>query len=262
MAAALGSRPPPGERSRGIALGASLFSGSIPVLARLAVIALLSAALSGCGPAPSKARRALGQPDESGRTIHVVGHGWHTGIVVRRDDIPPQLWPEKSDFPAATFLEVGWGDRDFYMRVQNTPWLALKAAFRSEGSVLHVAGFDRPVADEFPASNVIELRVARRDFERLVQYVHDAHARTVHPRVEPLAAGLYGDSRFYPAHERFHLFNNCNVWTARALQAAGFPLHPRLTLTASTLLGQAARHGRCLRCPRRDAVQRPDGTPD
>ena len=103
---------------------------------------------------------------------------------------------------------------------------------------------------------------ATKDFEHLVQYIHDAHARTEHTQVKPLAAGLYGDSRFYPARGHFHLFNTCNVWTARALQAAGLPMQPRLAVTASALIDQAARHGRCLQCSGRNAGRRSDGTPD
>lgn len=218
--------------------------------ARLASLALLSCMLVGCALAGSEAARTKEHPDAAERTIYVVGHGWHTGFVVRRSDIPPGLWPEIDDFPSATYLEVGWGDRDFYMALENTVWLALKAALWSQASVLHVVGFNRPVLEEFPASDVIEVAVAREQLERLVRQVHESHARAGDERVSPLATGLYGNSRFYPARGHFHLFNNCNVWTARTLQAAGMPLRPRLALTASALLDQAAQLGRCLRCKR------------
>ena len=33
------------------------------------------------------------RPGEASVTVHVVGHGWHTGIVMRRDDIPMEAWP-------------------------------------------------------------------------------------------------------------------------------------------------------------------------
>lgn len=218
----------------------------LAALGQRAVLILLSATLVGCASARSGALRD--DPHAADHTIYVVRHGWHTGIVVRRADVPSGLWPESGDFPAATFLEVGWGDRDFYMALENTVWLALKAAFWSRGSVLHVVGFSRPVVEEFPASEVVELGLARDQLERLVRRIHDAHARAGGGPVSPLAAGLYGNSRFYPARGHFHVFNNCNVWTARTLQAAGLPMRPRLALTASALIGQAARLGRCLRC--------------
>jgi hypothetical protein len=45
----------------------------------------------------------------------------------------------------------------------------------------------------------------------------------------PLAPGLYGDSRFYPARERFSLLNTCNVWTARVLRSGGLPVEDAIT---------------------------------
>lgn len=46
--------------------------------------------------------------------VWVVRHRWHTGLVVRREDVPADIWPERDDFPGAEYLEVGWGERDFY----------------------------------------------------------------------------------------------------------------------------------------------------
>jgi hypothetical protein len=46
--------------------------------------------------------------------------------------------------PEAT--EVGWGDGDYDPAARGTPVLALKAAFRSRASVLHVVGFARKPA--------------------------------------------------------------------------------------------------------------------
>lgn len=70
-----------------------------------------------------------------------------------------------------------------------------------------------------------------------LRYIHDAHAREGAQPAAPLGPGLYGDSRFYPARERFHLFNTCNVWTARALRAAGLPFAP--AVTAEGVMAQA-----------------------
>jgi uncharacterized protein (TIGR02117 family) len=217
--------------------------------ARYLVLALLGAALSGCmriGPPPDETA-----PRAADRVIQVVSHGWHTGLVVARADIPDGLWPERADFPAAEYLEVGWGDRDFYMTPDNSLWLALKAALWSNASVLHVAGFHGPVDAYFPAAEIVELRLTAEALERLVRYIDESFARAGKRRAQPLGPGLYGDSRFYPSRERFHLFNTCNVWTARGLAAAGLPVHPQLALTASALLGQVRQLGRCVRCDAR-----------
>jgi len=98
------------------------------------------------------------------------------------------------------------------------------------GGVLHVAGVRGPLAENFPASETIEVMLSRDGFERLVRYIHDAYDRAGAPVVAPLGPGLYGDSRFYPARESFNIFRTCNVWTARALRAAGVPVRDAITM--------------------------------
>ena len=61
--------------------------------------------------------------------------------------------------------------------------------------------------------------------------------------VTPIDAGpgIYGNSQFYIANGSYGALNTCNRWTASALQAAGINTAPRMSLTASSVLG-AARH--------------------
>jgi hypothetical protein len=48
---------------------------------------------------------------------------------------------------------------------------------------------------------------------------------------------LYGNSRFYPARGRFHIFRNCNTWVAEGLGVAGVPIS-RFTITAGSVMAQ------------------------
>ena len=173
----------------------------------------------------------------------VVGHGWHVGLVVRRADVRADVWPEAHDLGAFEHLEVGWGDGGFYPAERPTLGLALRAAFRSRSSVLHVAAFDGRVADFFAVSPVIELRLPRAGFDDLCRFVAGAYARGADGRASPLRPGLYGASRFYLARERYRVFDNSNQWAARALRAGGVPVVPALSLSAGSVLAQVARIG-------------------
>src|SRR5262249_24692579 len=102
----------------------------------------------GGGRAGRRLRRARGRPPARREPapgggpalcVRVVAHGWHTAIVVRREDVDPTIWPEVRDFPDAALVEVAWGDRAFSMAEKATGWLAVKAALFTSGSVLHVA---------------------------------------------------------------------------------------------------------------------------
>ena len=179
---------------------------------------------------------------ELSRSIHLVSQGWHTGIVIRRADIPEDLWPEAEGFPGAEYLVVGWGDRDYYQASGPAPWLAVKAALAPTQSVLHVVGFQGPVTQQFPGRQVVELDVSLEGLRGIVQYIHDAHARDGTQTTDAHALSQHRNGHFFPGQAKFHLLNTCNVWASRALRAAGLPV--RSSIRTKRLMAQARRLGR------------------
>ena len=206
------------------------------LVAALPVAVLLGAAC--LGPLPER------YPPRSGAasvTIYVVGHGWHTGIVVRRDDVPTDAWPESSRLPVTRFLEVGWGDRAFYESPDAGVSLALKAALASEASVLHVAGFDRTPAEYFPRAEIIAIELSSRGMESVAGFISRTYARD--------AAG------------------SPSSWALGSiLQAASTPLPAATRSSTPAIAGSPKRFGRADvlsrpsgRCPRVTSCSRPSG---
>ncbi len=205
-----------------------------PRLWLLLVLAIISA---GClGP-----RRGLFPPnrEEPRKTVYVVGHGWHTGVVLRKADIPAGLWPEKDDFPGADYLEVGWGDDAYYRAPKVTPLITMKALFWCDKSVLHVVGFAEPVRAFFPASQIVRVELSEPGFTNLCKFVNDRFKREGGKRATPLQAGLYGRSYFYRATGRYYFPKTCNIWTASTIRAAGCPITPAYGMTARNVMFQA-----------------------
>ncbi len=182
-------------------------------------------------------------PAPRDHTLYVVRHGGHAGIVFSAAAIPPAAWPARRDFPNAQFFEIGWGDRDYYQAADPGIWLGLKALFWPTPSALHVAAFSCPVAQYFPASEVLALRVSASGLERMVERVRVSHERDANGAPYALGPGLYGTSRFYASGETFHLFKTCNVWTAQVLRAGGVRVTPALSLTAGMLFSQLSDQG-------------------
>jgi uncharacterized protein (TIGR02117 family) len=214
-------------------VGARVWAVLVAVAAGLCVVACL-------GPV-----RDLHPPrsGEAAVTVHVVRHGWHSGLVIRRDQIPPAAWPEQARFPAARFLEVGWGDRVFYQSPDAGIRLAIEASLASEGSVLHVAGLDLPPAEHFAHAEITPVVLSARGADALAHFVSRAYARDAAGRPIDLGPGLYPGSRFYAATGRYSLVYTCNSWIAGALRAAGCPITPAWALTAGNLTFQARRCG-------------------
>jgi len=157
----------------------------------------------------------------SAATLYMVNHGWHTGLVIRRGDIPAGMWPEQRQAPPGEYLEVGWGQREFYQTRDPSLLQALGAALWPAPGILHLVGFNGPVDVQFPYSEVIALQVDAAAMTRVAQYISDAYERNAAGGIKRMGQGLYGDSRFFAGRENFHLLRTCNVWTGRALRLAG-----------------------------------------
>jgi uncharacterized protein (TIGR02117 family) len=207
---------------------------------RLALLLCLSSLCSACAglaktPPPPN-------PGEPSSPIYVIGQGWHAGIALRRADIPPGLVPESADFPEADYLELGWGDFDYYQADDPGLGLLLKAALWPTASVLHVVGVKGAVAGRFGGFEIVRLEVTRSRFADLAAFVHASFLRDGAAKAGPIRRGYGWDTYFYPATGKFHIFNTCNTWAARALEAAGYPMGKLLPFTVEQLMARVRRH--------------------
>ncbi len=138
----------------------------------------------------------------TGVTIFVQSNGVHTGIVL----------------PAGTdrWHAYGWGDRAFYLETPRwqdlRPTTAAKALIGSGDTVVHVDELGPFLADD----NWRPLRLRPAEYARLRQFI----AASLVPGGRAIA-GYTPSDRFYPARGRYSAIITCNVWTARALAAAG-----------------------------------------
>lgn len=202
------------------------------------LIAMALVALCGCAAVPvtppPKPVLAAGPT----RTVYVVNDDAHTGIIVRAADVPREAWPARKDFPDAEYLELGWGEREYYIREDESIWLGLRALFWSESSTIHVVALNRPIAREFPGAEILEFRVSEAGFAKLVAFVAASHERDAAGRTFVLAPGQRPHSRFYASHRRFAFRETCNTWVARTLQEAGVDVDPHRSATARGLIGQ------------------------
>lgn len=179
--------------------------------------------------------------EQNCRSVFIVHSSWHAAIVLHKSDISPDAVPELVDFPRAEFIEFSWGDKDYFPNPQAGFFSALKAAFWSSGSVLHVVGFTDEVAHFYSSAQIIELSLSAPAYARLLGYISGTFSRPAAGRRAPSSAGLFAYSHFYPATHKFSLLNTCNAWVAAALESAGLPVSPSYVITAGQLAEQIAK---------------------
>ncbi len=151
-------------------------------------------------------------------------------------------------FAGFAYLEIGWGEEEFYREVPTlrhmTVALAARALLRpGNASVLHVVGVGANPRAMFPYSELVRVELSAQGFERLTDKLGASLAHE-DGRPQELGSGLYGTSLFYRANGSFHLFRVCNHWVADLLDAAGVPTAPLpATLPAGLLLDLQWRAG-------------------
>ncbi len=199
---------------------------------------LAAALVVGVMPGPS--RPSTQEPPAI--TVHVVSHGWHSGIIVPAALAHAHDWPVRGEFPQAQYYEVGWGDRVYYQATNPSWWLGLRALLWPKPGVLQIVAIEGPPQAAFPGAPMVAVRLSHEGAHRLAASIAASHERDAAGEAITFGPALYGQGRFYASVERFHLLATCNVWVARRLHEGGLELHPSLALTAGMLFGQLARH--------------------
>jgi len=196
----------------------------------------------GCvGPVKGLYPPADGDPR---KTVHIIRHSWHTGIIVRRVDVPDDALPVMGDFQGADYVEFGWGDDEFYRAPRLTVGKTLKAALWPTPSVMHVVGLQGTPRANFPNSEIVEVELSLQGWEQMADYIDGTFERDADNHLMPLEKGLYGESRFYRARGKFYFPKMCNKWCASALRAAGCPITRGYALNAANVMWQTRRFGR------------------
>ncbi len=210
-------------------------------LARIFFLSLTLPLLAWSCAAP-KAERNV-SASEMTKHVYVVHNDWHAAMVVEASALVAAEIPEAAHFPGAEYLEISWGDADFFPAAEGGIGLALKAAFWSSGSVLHVVGFEGSIKDAYRGAEIIEIALSDREFQQIIRFVSAEFNRKSHMQAAAPRPGLFPRSRFYAANGEFGVFRNCNTWVAEALSAADLPVTPGYVLTAGSVARQIKQFG-------------------
>ena len=206
-------------------------------LAKLARRFLLVISLAGACSSPSPENYSQ-QDAKNARSVFIVHDAWHAAIVIKRADLAAAMFPELRDFPTSEYLEFSWGDRDYFPAPDAGFGMALKAAFWSSGSILHVVGFSESVEVAYPNAQILKIYLPEKAFQGLVDFISDTFSRPHPPAPAEARPGLFANGKFYAAQGDFSLLRTCNTWVAEAFKAAGFPVSPRYAVTANNLDNQ------------------------
>jgi uncharacterized protein (TIGR02117 family) len=189
------------------------------------------------------------RPDARTVEIHVVSNGYHTGLAIPRETLAefasgrgyPALTAVTQRFNQFPWIEIGWGDEEFYRKVPNVGDLTLPIALRAlfspgNKSVLHVVGVPADPVRVFASAEIVRVSLSQTGFDQLLQKLDASFVPPQGGALPDAGKGLYGPSLFYPAVGTFSVLRVCNHWIAELLGAAGLPTTPVVDTFSSGLL--------------------------
>ena len=177
------------------------------------------------------------------KSVYLVRHGWHTSLVFKRAEISSCDWPESQQIPAACFVEVGWGDEAYLKSGCPNPLVLANAACLPSRSALHVTAIRDSLGCFFPKSQIVRVKLSACQMRKLCRFIHDSYAHNDCGCPIRVAPAIYGAGSIYRADGCYYLPKSCNVWTAKALEAAGCPVAVPLCTLATPLMLQAKAFG-------------------
>lgn len=182
--------------------------------------------------------------DKPQKDIYVASISWHTGIIVPAEVFPDSIWPG-TNYSKFEYLEIGWGDKDFYQTVKFNPWYAFKAIFWPTNTALHVYPLaDNTMSNHYFDTKVVKLQVEEKELLRLRDFILSHFKFDDQGKLINSAEGIYYNSRFFTGSSKYFFPKNSNVWAAMGLKRAGVPIFPILYQTTGMVLNRADNFGK------------------
>jgi hypothetical protein len=183
----------------------------------------------------------INEPDTI--NVYLVKENWHTGIMFSIDEFTIQSLPVLKYFEGYEYIDIGWGDADFYQIPDFDLFLAAKAILIPTPTVMRFDGY------KFPIEKIIEWREFALKFELpkarfllLLNYINE-HL-LFDENGYPLISKHDEDSPvyFFKSRGEYHLFRTCNTWAAEALRTTGIDISTFGLVTAGQLYSKFAKY--------------------
>lgn len=154
-------------------------------------------------------------------TTYLLSHGWHVGLLLPTASLKELAGGSILELQSYPYVEVGWGDEDYYMGKELPLLGALQAGLFSGGSVLHIVGFNSLEEAESMALEAVTLKLSQTGIATIGERIRETLYTDSQGETVRLGSSLYGTGSFYKSNLPFSINYTCNSWVSDLLIAAG-----------------------------------------
>lgn len=170
----------------------------------------------------------------AGHKLWIERDRYHTAIVLTTElvrEMAAELLPVLNDQPLVRF---GWGDRGYYGISNKNIFKAFTALFVPTRSVMEVSTF---AALEEVGEKIIELPLSDLNINKLLTHISQSFRWDAEGQPHLVRVSEKG-FHYYAARGVYHMFKNCNNWTAKALKISGLRVRYLLAFFANSVIKQ------------------------
>jgi len=170
------------------------------------------------------------------QTIYIAKSYWHTGLIVEINELSLNTLPVLNKFSNTDLVDIGMGEKDFYMSPSRDVIPAAKAILVPTAAAIRIAEVPGDTAFLRRTSDyLLSLEIDSTSFINLMNYVNESISKNDDNEVSIIEERAGGSIVFYNSPLSYHLFNTCNTWLARALQRSGIDIKPSDVVTSKDL---------------------------
>lgn len=170
--------------------------------------------------------------------VYVVQSAWHTGIILKTENIDSEIWPEVIQYQNFSLIDIGWGDEKFYQNTGSPFFLAARAILWPTPSIIELYAFNSlPAVINNEKARILKIPVTEDQLRALCVFISNSFLRNQLGEVQ-LSRLYETNTRFFLATQKYHLFKTCNTWIAIAFKKSGFQIRSNFVLNANQLFRQ------------------------
>ncbi|MCX7986218.1 MAG: DUF2459 domain-containing protein [Bacteroidales bacterium] len=176
------------------------------------------------------------------KNIFLVRQSWHAALVMPSHDLKNYLSKLPNHFFHYQYIEISWGDLDFFTASKPTVWQGIKAVLFPTNSVILVQAYNTHPSLIFPLGYVFEFKISENDYRLLLAYIEKSFKTDTNNSILHLSSSTCVPySCFYHSVDKYHLFNTCNMWIARGLRKGGLDVCVWLSMFPKGLIKQTQK---------------------
>jgi len=187
--------------------------------------------------------------EKNTKPLYIAKNDWHVGIILKIDEPLINNIDAVSNFKYYDYVDIGWGDADFYQSSEDFDlFLASKAILFPTSSVIRVQGYALPIVQIFKYRDyVFELELNDIQHQKLCEFITKSFELDSTNSLIITSQKYNGVVKFFSSVHKYHLFNTYNTWVGEALEFSVFEKKKKKIITAEHLYDDLLRIGKVIK---------------